>query len=122
MTRPTQQNPDFGETTPDVGEKALRYVEANLREKLTLESVARAIFSTRTRVARDFKAHTGMPLGTYLKHRRLEQAKQFLTNTTDNIATIARRSGFADADYFCAAFRRNEGMTPSEYRSRQGRQ
>lgn len=118
ITRPMQEDSISGDVTQSVGEKAQRYVEANLKEKLTLESVARAIFSTRTRVARDFKAHTGMPLGAYLQHRRLEQARQFLTTTTDSIATIARRSGFSDADYFSATFRRGEGMTPSEYRER----
>ncbi len=117
ITRPMQDESTSADTLQNVGEKALRYVEANLMEKLTLESVARAIFSTRTRVARDFKAHTGMPLGTYLQHRRLEQARQLLTSTTDSIAIIARNCGFSDADYFSAAFRRTQDMTPSQYRA-----
>ena len=49
---------------------------------------------------------------------RLDKAKDLLARTDLPILTVARRSGFAHASHLSAVFRREEGLTPSDYRDR----
>lgn len=114
--RPPAVESQAEQPTENVGERARQYIEANLMERLTLESVARAVFTSRTRLAREFSLHTGETFGVFLLRRRIERAKHLLLATPDSIKSIAWRAGFTDPDYFSAAFRRETGLTPTEFR------
>jgi AraC-like DNA-binding protein len=102
--------------THRVSERAKHYVEANLAERLTLEKVARAIYTSRTTLAQAFHEDTGETFNVYLTRRRMELAQHLLKTTTLRIAEIAFHSGFTNSQYFSDTFRRRFGMTPSEYR------
>ncbi len=67
---------------------------------------------------KEFKNYTGMPPGAYIRNIRISQAKELLTNTDMSIKEIAFECGFGNADYFCVAFRKNVGMSATEYRKR----
>lgn len=67
---------------------------------------------------KDFKDYVGMPPGAYIRNIRISQAKELLTNTDMSIKEIAFECGFKNADYFCVAFRKNVGMSATEYRKR----
>lgn len=101
----------------NIGERARQYIDANLMQRLTLESVAHAIFTSRSTLSREFLAHTGETFANYVLRCRIELAQDLLLNTSHTIRTIAWHAGFADADYFCRAFRRSTGKTPTQYRN-----
>ena len=101
-----------------IGPRAQKYVDANLMERMTLESVARAVFTSRVRLSREFQQHTGETFAAYLMRNRIERAQHLLSTTSDTVKEVAWRTGFPDPDYFCAAFRRRVGCTPSEYRKK----
>ena len=64
------------------------------------------------------KEHGISPL-QYLKHRRLELAKQLLTQKEDEylrINEIAQACGFADSAYFSRIFKKETGVSPNEYK------
>jgi AraC-like DNA-binding protein len=115
---PGQELSRPGETTGSIGQRVQKYVDANLMERMTLESVARANFTSRARLAREFREHTGETFGTYLLRRRLERAQHLLITTPSSIKVIAWRAGFSDPDYFGAAFRRAVGCTPTAFRKK----
>ena len=52
----------------------------------------------------------------YLRHRRLEKAKELLRLGGRSIYEIADMTGFNDSRYFSTTFRKNVGVTPSQYR------
>jgi AraC-like DNA-binding protein len=66
--------------------------------------------------ARMFRRAYGVTPLQYLGSKRIERAKKLLRDTTDPVAAIASRMGFADAVYFHRFFRKLAGMTPGEYR------
>ena len=47
----------------------------------------------------------------------LEKAKELLKNTDTKTYEIARSVGFSDPNYFSFTFRRNVGISPSQYRA-----
>jgi two-component system response regulator YesN len=47
----------------------------------------------------------------------MEQAKRLLANPSMPVADVAAAVGFNDPSYFTRVFRRQEGVSPSEYRA-----
>ena len=47
---------------------------------------------------------------------KLDEAKKMLGNTRYKIDEIAVRLGYSDASYFSKVFKKNEGMTPTQFR------
>ncbi len=58
----------------------------------------------------------GVSLSEAIGRRRMAEARHLLMETDLGVGEIARLSGFQDSKYFMRAFRRAEGMTPTEYR------
>lgn len=53
---------------------------------------------------------------SYLTNIRMEQAKKLLVTTAASVVEISERSGYGDYRVFTKAFKKKEGMTPSQYR------
>ena len=52
----------------------------------------------------------------YVTRVKLDEAKKMLGNTRYKIDEIAVRLGYSDASYFSKVFKKNEGMTPTQFR------
>ncbi len=63
-----------------------------------------------------FKSEIGVNFLAYLTNIRMEQAKKLLLATPLSIADISAQSGYADYRVFTKAFKKTEGVTPSQYR------
>jgi AraC-like DNA-binding protein len=53
---------------------------------------------------------------TYVRNIRIEAAKRYLEHTTLPIIFTSSECGFSDSNYFSSVFRKETGMSPSEYR------
>ncbi|WP_041384672.1 DUF3788 family protein [Sphaerochaeta pleomorpha] len=63
-----------------------------------------------------FNRLVGMPVGEYVRLRRLARSCEALTNTQKRILDIALEFGFSDHANYTRAFRDAYGLTPDEYR------
>ena len=75
-------------------------------------------------IRRVFRQDTGMTPTAYLNKIRLEHARELLLRPVSpaySIQDIAHRSGFDDPDYFCRLFHKETGLSPRDYRKRDGR-
>lgn len=95
---------------------ALDYIEENLCEDVTLESIATAAGVSPFRFARGFKRATGRAPHQYVVMRRLERAKELLRSTDRAIGDVARTVGFSTPSHFTSVFRRHCGATPRRFR------
>ena len=68
-------------------------------------------------LARAFRTHHGVSIGSYVRGLRLDWAVGRLLATEDAIASIALEAGFADQSHFTRAFRNHTGRPPGSYRS-----
>lgn len=69
-----------------------------------------------------FSQKMGRTFIEYLTRLRMERAKELLSNTDMKLAAIALEIGYNEPNYFSYAFKKNEGVTPKEFRARaQGR-
>jgi transcriptional regulator GlxA family with amidase domain len=97
-------------------EPVLRWLEAHLRQELTLAHIAtQAHMSART-LNRRFRERTGCAPLQWLRRARLRQAQFLLVTTDHSIERIAGRIGFGSATAFRDQFKEVVGATPQAYR------
>ena len=96
--------------------KVLEYIEANYMLSISTEDIARVAGVHVGHLHRIFPAETGMRIGEYLTHLRIEKAKSLLMHTDIPNSSIAMRIGISSQQYFCRMFKKETGMSPQEYR------
>lgn len=96
--------------------RALEYVRAHFREVLTLAQVAEAAEVHPVHLARGFRLRQGMTIGDYIRRLRIEWACRELVATDRPIVEVAVHSGFCDHSHMTRVFRRQTGLTPTEFR------
>ena len=52
----------------------------------------------------------------YLTNIRIERAKKLLLNSDMNIKNICLDTGYSDPNYFSRIFKRQVGVTPTDFR------
>ncbi len=97
-------------------------IEAIIHEKynmsLTIESIARMIHFTPNYIGTTFKTMRKMSIGRYLTQVRLQKAEELLLNPLMQIGDIAMMCGYENITYFHTIFKKERGITPSEYRQK----
>jgi len=63
-----------------------------------------------------FKLKCGTTLLLYVQQQRLKMARHLLCQTDNSISGIALTVGYADHSYFSRLFKRETGITPTDYR------
>lgn len=95
-------------------------IRADLAAPWTLPRMAEACHMSLRTFLRRFVAATGAPPGAWLAAERIEAAKRLLLATARPIDEVAEAVGMGAADTLRHHFRREMGISPSEYRSRFG--
>lgn len=93
------------------------YLLEHLSQRISVETLSRRFHMSQTALKHSFRETFGIPIGTYMRRRRLETACRLLTETDDSIAEIVRMVGYENPGRFSVTFRQVTGMTPSAYRA-----
>ncbi|WP_020618560.1 response regulator [Paenibacillus daejeonensis] len=101
-------------------EAAKQFIEENYRYDLNLTMIAERFNYHPSYFSEFFKAKVGRTFIQYLSEVRMAEAVRLLKETTLSLWDIAEFTGFSNASYFSAKFKKVYGMSPSEYRSGQG--
>ena len=96
--------------------KALLFIEMNYGNAITIEDIADSAGVSVSSCLRLFSSIIGNTPIRYLVRFRLQKAaEEFQRNSERTIAETVYSCGFADASYFNRCFRKEYGMTPSEF-------
>ncbi len=100
----------------EVIEDALIYIEKNIQQPLSLESVAYASNTSKYYFHRLFSAMMGCSLNNYILSRRLNASLPLIQNENLSLTDIAYQLNFGTQSSFTRAFKRQYGITPSSLR------
>ena len=95
--------------------RAIRYIDENLEQKLTLRTIADVACLTPTYFSSVFKKLNGVSPWEYITIKRVERAVEMLKTTDLTKLEIAERCGFSGSSNFYKAFAAVTGKTPSDY-------
>ena len=89
-------------------------------ENFSVEQFAELMHLGRTQFYKRVKALTGLPPTEHVHRARLDYAASVLLKTQKNIEEVMTMAGFHSATHFYNCFRRQFGMSPSDYRKSGG--
>lgn len=92
------------------------YIERHYHEDISLQHIADRFFMSREYISRRFKQELGENISDCITRTRMEKAKRFLQNRELRIAQIAEMTGYQDEKYFSKVFKKNVGLSPTDYR------
>jgi AraC-like DNA-binding protein len=81
----------------------------------SLTDLARIAQSSISKLVRIFRIESGMSLHAYQQHVRIRASLQLLRDSQRDLTDIAGQLGFSNHSHFTTVFRRQFGITPSEF-------
>ncbi len=104
------------ESTIDIIEKAQNYIAENYQKDIVLDDVSKQLQISPYYFSKLFKKKVGKNFIEYLTNIRIEKAKELLRNSTKSMKEICMEVGYSDSNYFSRTFKKNVGVSPTEYK------
>lgn len=115
LSGPTAADLGAEEPLSPLVEAAVGIIQAEFPFLEGVDELAQRLEVSKAHLIRTFNRKTGISPGRYITHLRIEYAKLLLRGEDPSITYVAEASGFANANYFAKVFRRETGMSPTEY-------
>ncbi|MCR5155361.1 MAG: helix-turn-helix domain-containing protein [Butyrivibrio sp.] len=106
------------ERSGDIIRTAKRYIEDNFDKDISLDDVSRVVNISPYYFSKVFKEESGLNFIEYLTNIRIDKAKELLENSGLSIKEICLSCGYTDPNYFSRSFKKNVGVTPTEYKEK----
>ena len=90
------------------------YIEQHLTEEINTASLARLANMSVYEFRRIFAFIAGIPLGEYIRKRRLSAAAEELLSNDETISSVAARYGYDSPASFSRSFKAFHGLSPTE--------
>ena len=101
-----------------MAEAAKQYIRENISRDLSVVEVAEHVFLNPDYLSRVFKRETGYTLKEYILKMRMGIACELLAKTSLSVSKVAMSCGYSHMAHFSQMFKKENGMTPNEYRAR----
>ena len=97
-------------------DEAIDYIHAKYKTDIDINKLAEALDISYSQLRREFLNETGENMVNYINNLRIEEAKRLLRQTNASIVEIAVSLGYNNDQSFNRYFKKNEGITPGEFR------
>lgn len=111
-----RESTDFHISEDELIAAALSFIASNSHRRIGQDDVAKAL-SVETRTLQNrFRKILNQPIAATIRRVRLERAKRELVQSNRSLKNIARDAGFGSAMRMYDLFKRELGMTPTQFR------
>lgn len=95
---------------------AKRYIDENFTKIESVDDLCKNLYINKFYLTHLFSEHYGISPLQYLIKKRITLAKQLLIVTDQKVDDIADICGYDDMAYFCRIFKKQESITPLQFR------
>ena len=95
-------------------EGVLNYINSNLENDLSIDTIASEFFISKYYLMRKFKNQIGSSIHNYVVQKRLILARSLISDGL-SMSSVCSRCGFNDYSSFVRAFKKVYGVSPSNY-------
>ena len=106
------------ERSGDIIKTARKYIEEHFNKDISLDDVSRVVNISPYYFSKVFKEESGLNFIEYLTNIRIDKAKELLEKSSLSIKEICISCGYTDPNYFSRSFKKNVGVTPTEYKEK----
>lgn len=106
--------------TRELVSRAMEFIYSQAACEIRVSDVAAFCGVSASHLAHLFKRDRGQTVVQTINEARLERARAILRHSALPVTRIAELAGFADANYFSARFSRRYGLSPTQYRAKEG--
>ncbi len=104
------------ERSNDIIKTAKKYIDDHFDKEISLDDVSRIVNISPYYFSKIFKEESGLNFIEYLTNIRIDKAKKLLESSNMSIKEICISCGYTDPNYFSRSFKKNVGVTPTEYK------
>lgn len=97
------------------------YIENHFSEELSMDHLADTFDLDKNQLSQRFKHTHGTGVSEFVRTTRIDHARFLLRTTTMPISTIGELCGYSDYYYFARVFKRETGVTCSQFREEETR-
>lgn len=101
-------------------QEILNFVDQHYTEQISSKTVADYFYFNPSYFSRLFRSNMNIKFTTYLTNYRLNKAEELMRSSNMRISDIAASVGFNDARYFYKIYKQLRGITPKQFRERNG--
>ena len=95
----------------------IKYIEENYYlNDLNINDISDKLEVTSSYLSKLLKKETGLSFIDYLTNIRIKKAMYIMEDPTIKIYDVAELVGYSNQHYFCRAFKRVVGFSPTEYK------
>lgn len=94
----------------------LCFINNNIKESISIKSLAKKINLSESRFKQKFKKETGIPPREYILRKKIDLSQQILRYNNVSITDVAHELSFSSSQYFSTVFKRFTGISPTEYK------
>ena len=98
--------------------EVISYIDTHFMEAININHIEKIAYMGKNKVSHLFKLQQGVSITEYLRMTRINNAKELLMKTTLPINLVAHEVGYQNQGSFSERFRKETGLTPSQYRNR----
>jgi two-component system response regulator YesN len=123
ISRPVPEAPEFSDRhrgKREIAAEVEEILNTQYDKPLSLESIARVMHFTPNYIGSVFKSVNKVSVNRYLMNVRIKRAEAMLRMGSLSVAEIAECCGFGSITYFHTIFKKEKGITPTEYRQAAG--
>lgn len=99
-------------------ERAKAYIAERYNKDISLDDVSKEVDISPYYFSKLFKEETGENFIEYLTAVRINRAKQLIAGSDMSMKEICTEVGYSDPNYFSRIFKKNVGVTPTEYKEK----
>ncbi len=104
-------------TAENLPQHLTAYIRGNLTTDLSVAAICKHLHISKSALYRISNANFHMGISEYVRHLRMEKAKEMFKKTSLSVAAVAESVGINDANYFTKLFKAHTGVLPRKFKA-----